>query len=105
MCTFEPDGIQFISPVTISLVYPPGLRNPRIETYDDDNERWITVPSTVQGDRVVFSTNHFSDYAIVGDPPTSTPASSSWSLAALAVVGLVIAGTVLRSRRSAREAA
>jgi hypothetical protein len=93
---FEPDGLQFQVPNTIYYTYPPGLSNPRAYGWDDANQVWVAVPSTVSGSNVLFNASHFSWYAVGGDlAPTNTPASSDWSLALLAVVGLGVAGVVL----------
>jgi len=95
---WEPDGLIFEKPIGVSYVYPPGLRNPRAYGWDEDVDAWIRIPTTVVGPRAHFNVTHFSSYAI-GDSPVSTPASSPWSLALLAVSGVAIVALAIRRGR------
>ena len=104
---FEPDGLIFEHPNTIYYTYPPGLSNPRAYGYDDDQAMWVGMPdSHVVGNQVVFTTSHFSQYAIGSNPnPTSTPASSTWSLMLAAFAGLaIVAGLAFKDRLSGTKA-
>ena len=101
---FEPDGLVFEHPIIVSLVYPPGLRNPRAYGYDDVLDTWQALPSSnVEGDRLFFEANHFSAYGVGGSSVTSSvPADSSWSLGLLTMLGAGAIGlATLRVRRGA----
>lgn len=66
---FEPDGIQFAKPVTVSLSYVPGETDPRNlgMAYQDRQGYWHGLSDPVAVDEttktVAFEVSHFSDWA------------------------------------------
>jgi uncharacterized repeat protein (TIGR02543 family) len=105
---------QFSGAATVTLAYDPaqlegaaesGLRMYR---YDESNNIWDITTSVDQANNVVVgTTDEFSDFAVAApeatEPPpvVSTPASSGWSLAVLAFLGvaLVAGGRRVRPTR------
>ncbi len=101
----------FTGPVTIRHGYDPGV----VVGFDEAELRlhhftggaWVDVTTGVDAGANVISgtTTSFSDFTITGplfDPPVSTtPASSAWSLALVAALGMLLIGarSLARTRR------
>ena len=101
VASFEPRATQFSVPVSMEFVWPPALINPRMYAYDTNTGRWNHIDSVRSGATLTASVSRFGYYGVGGDvpPPTSTPASSDWSLGLLAVAGL---GVVILIGRKVR---
>jgi len=67
----EPDVIVFEKPITLSLACPSGVRNSRAYLWDSVNDKWMSVASSRNDDKVITQMIHFSWYGIGGDPPST----------------------------------
>ena len=107
----KPNGTTFAVPVTLSFEIPAGIvpSTAKIYGWNSDTEKWEskvsspTVPRS--GDKLTTDIGHFSWYGIGGTPvaTTSTPASSSWSLALAGVAALGV-GLIVRRHKAALQA-
>ena len=96
-------GPALLKPVHLTFTSPTGSTNPHIYHIYSTVGGTQTQAQTASrnGDKVSTEISHFSVYGVGGDPaPTSTPASSDWSLWLLALAGVAIGGIALRSRRA-----
>jgi len=97
---FQPDGLTFAKDITLELTCPPGLSNARAYWLNPGTGKFELQASSRNGDKVMTDISHFSIYGVGGDPePVSTPASSPWSLAVLALVGVALGAFVLYHTR------
>ena len=106
---FQPDGLGFAKAVTVRWPAPAGFANANFYEWNTGTGSWVRLASTKDGtaskngDKVTTNIGHFSWYGLGGDPPRPVPASSSWSIGLLALIGAAIAaGMTLRRRRSLR---
>jgi len=91
----------------VTLSYDPTkvTNSANLHLYHWEGSAWVDITTGVNaGERTVTGHAHsFSDYTIMesggSGPPVSTPASSDWSLALLAMGGLVM-GWVIRRKGS-----
>lgn len=92
---FQPDGTTFSIPALLSLNIPAGIKpeTAAIYAWNTTNSSWTKLDGARNGDRVTTEMGHFSWYGIGGQPipTTSTPATSSWSVALMALGALVVA--------------
>ena len=94
-------GPALLKDVRLALSSPAGSTNPHVYWLNPGTGRFEQLISSKNGGKVTTEVQHFSVYGVGGDPaPTSTPASSDWSLMALALAGLAVGGIALRSRRA-----
>ena len=101
-----PSGLNFLSPLTLTLTAPPRATNPRLYLQNPVSGKFEPAATVSRnGDKLSTEISHFSTYGIGGDPVTTTssvPASSPWSLGLLAAFG---GAMLFRARRSMRSAA
>lgn len=80
---FEPDGARFIPRIAITIVYDPNAlpvgieeTNLAIALLDEADSKWVFVTGEVNPDanRVRFSIDHFTAFAILAAAPTASPA-------------------------------
>jgi hypothetical protein len=95
----EASNPVFEKPVTLSLAEVPGYVNQTIFGWNETTDVWEPMPSRARDARRVADLRHFSWYGIGGDPVTSTPASSDWSLALLALAGVGLGSVALYRKR------
>ncbi|MEN6324974.1 MAG: S-layer homology domain-containing protein, partial [Syntrophomonas sp.] len=75
---FEPSGIIFEKPVTISIRVPitgdVDVNKLTPAWYDEKNQLWMPMPGIIdlKESRVVFNTTHFTDFALIELPSRSS---------------------------------
>jgi hypothetical protein len=98
----QPNGLTPLKNITLTLTCPPGLSNARMYWLNPGTGKFEPQSSSKSGNKVTTEIGHFSIYGVGGDEAvTSTPASSNWSLAVLAVAGMALGAFVLRRARHA----
>lgn len=62
---FGPDGMQFSPPATLTIPRPAGHDgdNVVVSRYDDDNDAWVDLPTTVAENDLSVYVNHFTKFA------------------------------------------
>ena len=87
-CNFEPDGVTFDPPITLTWRYDPsalpeGVAEEDLVSayYDEEAGRWVELDCTVDttGNAITASLSHFTAFAIIADVPPPAPAAFSLS--------------------------